>query len=200
MPGQGDPPPLTTPDMPPPASSCLSTLLRHGLGPSEAALACSELDCPSRPIPWANPSTAWRGPSPFDFSSSRRLSDDGTVDGMDGFAKFDEESDYVNAALVLLCVMTAALAAGLTMGLVSLEPFDLRYKERSGSPEEQRLAKRLLPLVTNRPHHQVGRRVCSRGRVGGLCPRFGAWADEHPPLHHPRCWSPCCFATPSRMR
>ena len=41
------------------------------------------------------------------------------------------------------------------MGLVSLEPFDLRIKERSGSQEERRLAKRLLPLVTNTPHHQM---------------------------------------------
>ena len=54
-----------------------------------------------------------------------------------------------------MCVCCAALAAGLTMGLVSLEAFDLRIKERSGTDQEKRLAKKLLPLVTNTPHHQL---------------------------------------------
>ena len=46
------------------------------------------------------------------------------------------------------------MAAGLTMGVVSLEEVDLRVKLRCGSPEEQRCARR-LPLITHRRSHQL---------------------------------------------
>ena len=52
-------------------------------------------------------------------------------------------------------MLCAALAAGLTMGVVSLEEVDLRVKLRCGSPEEQRCAGILLPLITHRPSHQL---------------------------------------------
>tara|TARA_B110001452_G_scaffold35041_1_gene26993 strand:+ start:195 stop:1709 length:1515 start_codon:yes stop_codon:yes gene_type:complete len=53
------------------------------------------------------------------------------------------------------CTIMAAMAAGLTMGVVSLEEVDLRVKARCGSEDEQRYAKRLLPLVEHQPRHQL---------------------------------------------
>ena len=49
----------------------------------------------------------------------------------------------------------AALAAGLTMGVTSLESSELRVIKRTGSPAEKRQASSLLPLVERHPHHQV---------------------------------------------
>ncbi|KAL7520359.1 hypothetical protein ACHAWX_005087 [Stephanocyclus meneghinianus] len=54
----------------------------------------------------------------------------------------------VNAALSLTCVVTAALAAGLTMGLLSLDPLTLEIKRRaSPSQEERQWSEDLLPLL-----------------------------------------------------
>ena len=57
-------------------------------------------------------------------------------------------SQIINAALSLLCVATAALAAGLTMGLLSLDPLTLEIKRRaSPSQEERQWSEDLLPLL-----------------------------------------------------
>ena len=61
----------------------------------------------------------------------------------------------LDLALTATCIICAALAAGLTMGVVSLDPLDLRVKMRTGTKSEQACAARLLPLVDRRPHHQV---------------------------------------------
>jgi hypothetical protein len=61
----------------------------------------------------------------------------------------------VNAGLSFLCMMTAALAAGLTMGVVSLDELDLRIKQRSEDPSERAYASKLLPLIQMEPHHQL---------------------------------------------
>ena len=54
----------------------------------------------------------------------------------------------VNAIISLLCVATAAMAAGLTMGLLSLDPLTLEIKRRaSTSPEERQWSEDLLPLL-----------------------------------------------------
>ena len=56
------------------------------------------------------------------------------------------------AASALFCVVLAALAAGLTMGMLSLDPLMLLVKIRaSRSPEEKRQAESLLPIV--KQHH-----------------------------------------------
>jgi metal transporter CNNM len=53
-----------------------------------------------------------------------------------------------NIFLVFLCVLTAALAAGLTMGLLSLDPLSLEIKRRtSPSMEERKWSETLLPLL-----------------------------------------------------
>ena len=57
-----------------------------------------------------------------------------------------------NSLLAALCVCTAALAAGLTLGLLSLDPLNLLVKMRTASSEEEkRQAASLLPIV--RQHH-----------------------------------------------
>ncbi|KAL3785257.1 hypothetical protein HJC23_002712 [Cyclotella cryptica] len=66
--------------------------------------------------------------------------------------KDEDNSQYfsriVNAVLSLLCVVTAALAAGLTMGLLSLDPLTLEIKRRaSPSQEERKWSEDLLPLL-----------------------------------------------------
>ena len=75
--------------------------------------------------------------------------------GPKGFAEFDRVEDWVNLVGTVVCVCLAAVAAGLTMGIVSLESVDLRVKMRTGSAKERRWAARLLPLVELVPHHQV---------------------------------------------
>mmetsp|Transcript_57200 Transcript_57200/g.90680 ORF Transcript_57200/g.90680 Transcript_57200/m.90680 type:complete len:755 (-) Transcript_57200:27-2291(-) len=70
---------------------------------------------------------------------------------------------WLNSVLALVCVCTAALAAGLTMGMVSIEPFDLKVlmaakaedcanvDERAALQEKQKYAQRLRPILSD--HH-----------------------------------------------
>ena len=44
---------------------------------------------------------------------------------------------------VILCLISAATAAGLTLGLVSLDPLELELKVRAGTPEEKACAKKV---------------------------------------------------------
>ncbi|EED90505.1 hypothetical protein THAPSDRAFT_269456 [Thalassiosira pseudonana CCMP1335] len=53
-----------------------------------------------------------------------------------------------NTLLSLICVIGAALAAGLTMGLLSLDPLSLEIKRRaSPSTKERKWSEELLPLL-----------------------------------------------------
>jgi hypothetical protein len=59
---------------------------------------------------------------------------------------------FVTGFCALFCVMVAAMAAGLTMGMLSLDPLMLLVKIRaSRSPEEKSQAEALLPIVQQ--HH-----------------------------------------------
>ncbi|GBG33163.1 Metal transporter CNNM2 [Hondaea fermentalgiana] len=70
---------------------------------------------------------------------------------------------FVNAGLALGCVCLAALAAGLTMGLVAIEPFRLQIlletkeehctsrRQRQELRDEQKAARSILPVVSR--HH-----------------------------------------------
>ena len=73
----------------------------------------------------------------------------------EGFASCDNPDDRFNLGITILCVCTAAMAAGLTMGTVSLDAVDLRVKLRAGTEAERGYATRLLPLIENVPHHQL---------------------------------------------
>lgn len=50
--------------------------------------------------------------------------------GEEDFLKI--ESTWLNVALTMVCVVCAGLAAGLTMGLLSIEPLEMAIKQRSG--------------------------------------------------------------------
>ena len=67
---------------------------------------------------------------------------------------FEEDPMFVvaMASCAIFCVVLAALAAGLTMGMLSLDPLMLLVKIRaSRSPDEKRQAESLLPIV--KQHH-----------------------------------------------
>jgi Mg2+/Co2+ transporter CorB len=64
------------------------------------------------------------------------------------------EAFWWNAAAALTCVGLAAVAAGLTLGMLDLDPLMLLIKERAAAkPVERRQAKRLLPMV--KQHHRL---------------------------------------------
>jgi metal transporter CNNM len=76
-----------------------------------------------------------------------------------------DNSYAVNLFFTVICVIAAALASGLTMGLVSIDPFDMQIileasesdcatdAEREELRREKSLAKRIYPLVSR--HHQL---------------------------------------------
>ena len=68
------------------------------------------------------------------------------IDSRDDFLLF-----YIIAAL--LCCALSALAAGLTMCYVSLDPTKLKLTQRSGTDEEKRQVAEVLPLL--RDHHRL---------------------------------------------
>jgi len=65
------------------------------------------------------------------------------------FSRLSTE-DWISIIMTLVCVCCAALAAGLTLGLISLEPLDLMIKVNNETNKtEQRQAKAILPLLKN---------------------------------------------------
>lgn len=59
-----------------------------------------------------------------------------------------------NSIMSVLCVVIAALASGLTIGLLSLEVLDLRIAEMTSTCDNERqTARSLIPLVTD--HHRL---------------------------------------------
>ena len=67
------------------------------------------------------------------------------------FASFDEISDVYDSVMALICVLSAGLAAGLTMGLLSLDNTKLEIKAMIGTDEDRAYASALLPLI--KKHH-----------------------------------------------
>jgi metal transporter CNNM len=59
--------------------------------------------------------------------------------------------EVVFLGCVVLCVCCAALAAGMTIGLLSLDTMKLKIKLSVGTPEEKRAAAIILPILKN--HH-----------------------------------------------
>lgn len=69
-------------------------------------------------------------------------------------AEEEEENVFVNLIGAIVCVTIAALAAGLTLGMLALDPLMLLIKERAGSSEsEKKMARQLLPIV--KQHHRL---------------------------------------------
>lgn len=67
------------------------------------------------------------------------------------FADYKEVEDFFNTVMACTCVLCAGLAAGLTMGLLSLDITKLEIKCRVGTEEEKRDALAVLPIVKR--HH-----------------------------------------------
>ena len=67
----------------------------------------------------------------------------------------DEDTSFYikNGISALICVILAALAAGLTMGLVSQELIDLKIKEAAGDAVEKKQARAVIPLIKD--HHRM---------------------------------------------
>eukprot|EP01038_Epipyxis_sp_PR26KG_P011069 gene11069-14858_t len=57
----------------------------------------------------------------------------------------------LNSFVIILCLVSAALAAGLTQGLLSINALEMAIKTRSGSQEEIANASKILPIISN--HH-----------------------------------------------
>lgn len=68
-------------------------------------------------------------------------------------AEAEKSFVYFNIFMAVLCVTVAALAAGLTMGMMSIDPLLLKIKLRGGTDEEREQAKKIYPLVQD--HHRL---------------------------------------------
>ena len=96
-------------------------------------------------------------------SPHRRTMEESTVSAVEGCTCGGEEEEphggdanfyLLNGGMAAICVTMAALAAGLTMGLLSLDPLMLLIKIRAGeSKVEREQAASLLPLVQQ--HHRL---------------------------------------------
>lgn len=67
------------------------------------------------------------------------------------FADFKDAEDAYNVLMVIICVCCAGMAAGLTVGLLSLDETKLEIKVMIGTDEEKRAAESILPII--RQHH-----------------------------------------------
>eukprot|EP01038_Epipyxis_sp_PR26KG_P011531 gene11531-15446_t len=73
------------------------------------------------------------------------------VIGEGNFVDFTEVEDAYNCSMAIFCVICAGLAAGLTMGLLSLDVTKLEIKSITGNELERYSALVVLPLV--KQHH-----------------------------------------------
>jgi metal transporter CNNM len=70
-----------------------------------------------------------------------------------GFTDFEDAEDIANTIMAFACVVCAGLAAGLTMGLLSLDVTKLEIKQMTGNDAEKSAAGRLLPII--KQHHRL---------------------------------------------
>ena len=71
----------------------------------------------------------------------------------ESFASFHTFSDWFSLIGAFVCVTCAALAAGLTMGLLSLDVLKLKIKASVGTDEEKLAVQKILPLVEKDYHY-----------------------------------------------
>jgi len=70
-----------------------------------------------------------------------------------GFTDFEDVEDIANTIMAFACVVCAGLAAGLTMGLLSLDVTKLEIKQMTGNEAEKLASGRLLPII--KQHHRL---------------------------------------------
>jgi len=74
-------------------------------------------------------------------------------DDATGYANMEVASSWWQLAGAVACVICAAFAAGLTVGLMSLDPLELEVKRRVGTPDERKHAEKICPLIAR--HHRL---------------------------------------------
>ena len=62
-----------------------------------------------------------------------------------------DREDYYNLFFSFVCVSSAAIASGLTQGMMSFDSTKLEIKRMIGTPEEKNAAAAILPLI--KMHH-----------------------------------------------
>jgi len=62
-----------------------------------------------------------------------------------------QQATIMYAMLSVMCLICAGLACGLTQGLLSINPLELKVKLETGTESERAAAKNILPIVTK--HH-----------------------------------------------
>ncbi len=67
------------------------------------------------------------------------------------FTDFSEITDVYNGIMAVFCVVCAGLAAGLTIGLLSLDVTKLEIKSMTGNRNEKKAAAQVLPIIKR--HH-----------------------------------------------
>ncbi len=75
----------------------------------------------------------------------------GSGDAQDEFGNFNEVTTWIDLVLCFVCILCAGLAAGLTIGLVSIDHKELKLLTINGTDEEKAQAAKILPLIKD--HH-----------------------------------------------
>jgi metal transporter CNNM len=68
-----------------------------------------------------------------------------------GLANFSTTEHWIDLGMVCLCILSAGLAAGLTIGLISIDRNELRLMSINGTEEQKKQAAKILPLIKD--HH-----------------------------------------------
>jgi hypothetical protein len=70
-------------------------------------------------------------------------------EGSSTFANFEDPIDWLNLGLTIFCITCGGLAAGLTIGLVSIDKNELRLMKINGTTEQKRQARRYFTYQLN---------------------------------------------------
>ncbi len=62
-----------------------------------------------------------------------------------------DDLDIIYSLCSVLCVICGALAAGMTVGMLSLDKMKLLIKQEVGTDAEKEVTKKILPIIAN--HH-----------------------------------------------
>lgn len=73
----------------------------------------------------------------------------------DYWTDINNVDDWIYFACSILCVISAGLASGLTMGLLSVDRLKLQVKMQCGTKEERKQAEIIMPLIMAENHHYL---------------------------------------------
>ena len=122
------------------ASSPVVTLVLHPLHPG---------DDEARAVLWDG--QRWRAEAVE--SSARMLTEEAAGCETEEHPPPGSPDFYFSLGMSILMICLAGVMAGCTMGVLSLDPLKLKLKLLEGTPDEQRYAKAVLPVL--RSHHHL---------------------------------------------